>query len=199
MHTDLSYPVRPPRSNRLFGRIILSGFVSLLLVTLSVALAAQGLSLTRQPRKPYGVPEASLPCTPEEQTWWTELRAASEHVKYPRRPGEKQKKKFLDVLRDGVKKSYKPPVPDVRPVVLFKTEPSYTEEARQRGINGTVTLELELLPDGKVGKIEVIQGLPAGLNDASAEAARETIFLPAIKNRQFISSSVRIVMTFNIY
>jgi TonB family protein len=145
------------------------------------------------------VPEASLPCSPEEQSWWTELRAASDDVRFPRKPGEKQKKKFLKVLRDGIEKSYKPPVPDARSVILWKTEPRYTNAARAREISGRVTLQLELLANGSVGKIEVIDGLPFGLNDASAEAARETIFLPAVKNRQFVTSSVRIVMSFYIY
>ncbi|HSE31264.1 MAG TPA: TonB family protein [Pyrinomonadaceae bacterium] len=162
-------------------------------------LSANQVARPEQPRRPNGVPEASLPCTSEEQAWWTELRTASEDVKYPRRPGEKQRKKFLTVLRNGAEKSLAPPIPDARSVILWKTEPQYTNAARDREINGTVTLQVELLANGGVGKIEVIQGLPEGLNDAAAEAARKTIFLPAVKNRQFVSSSVRLVMTFNIY
>jgi TonB family protein len=175
-------------------------FAQILLVGSICVANAQSVTWPQQPRRPYGVPEASLPCTPEEQTWWTELRAASDNIKYPHRhPGEKEKKKFLDLLRDGIKKSYKPPVPDARPVFLFKTEPSYTEQARKREINGTVTLQVELLANGSVGTIEVIQGLPQGLNDAAADAARKTIFLPAVKNRQFVTASTKIEMTFNIY
>jgi TonB family protein len=162
-------------------------------------LSARQVGRSEQPRRPYGVPEASLPCSAEEQTWWTELRAASEDVRYPHRPGEKQKKKFLTALRNGVEKSYKPPVPDARAVILWKTEPRYTDAARDRQINGTVTLGVELLADGNVGRIEVILGLPEGLNDAAADAARKTIFLPAVKNRQFVTTSTRMVMTFNIY
>ena len=173
------------------AQILLVGFVHV--------ANMQGVAMPQQPRRPYGVPEASLPCTSEEQTWWTELRAASEDVRYPHRPGEKQRKKFLTVLRNGVEKSLAPPVPDARAVILWKTEPQYSEAARRREINGSVTLQIELLANGSVGKMEVIDGLPEGLNDAAAEAARKTIFLPAIKNRQFVSSSVRIIMTFSIY
>ena len=183
------------------GTIVFRFTIALCLLTLfaSANLSANQVGRSEQPRRPYGVPEASLPCTPEEQTWWTELRAASEDVRYPHRPGEKQRKKFLNVLHDGVEKSYKPPVPDARAVILWKTEPRYTDAARNRQINGTVTLEVELLADGNVGRIEVIQGLPEGLSDAAAEAARKTIFLPAVKNRQFVSASMRMVMTFNLY
>src|SRR5262249_39546818 len=111
----------------------------------------------------------------------------------------KQKKKFLDVLHQGVEKGYKPPVADTKPVFLFKTEPMYTEEARARGIQGTITIELELLADGTVGKTQIIQGLPAGLDEATEATARKTIFLPAVKNRQFVTQSTRMVMTFQLY
>jgi len=180
-------------------RFIAVCFAQILLVGSVCVANSQGVVSPQQPRRPYGVPEARLPCTPEEQTWWAELRDASEDLRYPHRPGEKQKKKFLTALHNGVEKSYKPPVPDARAVILWKTEPRYTDAARDRQISGTVTLQLELLANGSVGKIEVRDGLPFGLNDASAEAARETIFLPAVKNRQFVTSSVKIVMTFNIY
>jgi TonB family protein len=160
---------------------------------------AQSNSSNKQPRRPYGVPEASLPCTPEEQAWWTELRAAAEDLKYSPKTVEKQKKKFLTALSNGIEKSYQPPVPDGRFVILWKTEPQYTEQARARGVNGTVVIQVELLANGNVGTIEVIEGLPLGLNDAVAEAARKTIFLPAIKNRQFVTASTQMVMTFKIY
>jgi TonB family protein len=67
--------------------------------------------------------------------------------------------------------------------------PEATEEARARGINGTITVEFELLADGNIGKTQIIQGLSGGLNEATEEAVRKTIFLPAIKNRQFVTQS----------
>lgn len=180
-------------------RITVVWLVLILFVGSGCAASAQSSSSAQQPRRPYGVPEASLPCTPEEQVWWTEVRAASEDVKSPRKPGEKQRKKFLDVLRDGAEKSYKPPVADAQAVILFRAMPKYPREARIDQIRGVVVLQVEFLADGNVGKIEVVQGLPAGLNEASAEAARKAIFLPAVKNRQFVTWSTRVVMNFNIY
>jgi len=181
-------------------RFIAVCFAQILLVGSVCVANSQGVTSSQKPRWPYGVPEASLPCTPEEQTWWTELRAASEEVRYPHRPGEKQKKKFLDVLREGEEKSYKPPVPDTQAVMLFRTEPMYTEQARHDRVRGRVVLQVEFLADGTVGKVEVIEGLPgSGLNEASEDAARKTIFLPAVKNRQFVAWSTRVVMHFEIY
>ena len=184
----------------MFRRIILPGFVSTLLVTCAVVLVVQGRSQKQKPRKPFEVPEASLPCSPEEQAWWSELRAASENVKYPRKPRETDRKKFLDLLREGTEKSYKPPVPDAPAVILFRTLPMYTERARHDQVRGRVVLQVEFLADGTVGKIEVIEGLRgSGLNEASEDAARQTIFLPAVKNRQFVAWSTRVIMNFEIY
>ena len=171
----------------------------ILLFALACVAHAQDSSQSQQPRRPYGVPEASLPCSPEEQSWWAELKKVAEDLKYQHRPGEKQQKKFRDVLRQGIEKGYKPPVPDTRPIILFKTEPMYTEEARARGINGTITVQFELLADGNIGKTQIIQGLSGGLDEAAEETVRKTIFLPAIKNRQFVTQSTRMVMTFNLY
>lgn len=179
-------------------RFIAVCFAQTLLVSVWVA-NTQGVSSPQPPRRPYGVPEASLPCTPEEQAWWNEVRAAGSDLISTRRPKDKYKKRFATALHDGLTKSYSPPIADTRPVILFKTEPQYTEQARQRGVNGEVTLQLELLADGRVGDIKVIESLESGLDENSAAAARETIFLPAVKNRKFVSASVRIVMTFNIY
>ena len=173
--------------------------IQILLFAVLCVAHVQNTSQSQQPRRPHGVPDASLPCSPEEQSWWTELKKVAEDVTYPHQPGEKQKKKFLDVLHQGIEKGYKPPVPDSHFVVLFKTEPMYTEEARARGINGTITIELELLADGNVGRTQIIQGLAGGLNEAVEQTARKIIFLPAIKDRQFVTQSTRMIMTFKLF
>lgn len=151
------------------------------------------------PRRPYGVPEATLPCTAEEQEWWKELRASADELRPARTPGSKQKKKFATVLHDGQAKGFKPPIADSRPVILFKSIPSYTEDARHRSISGAITLEVELLPDGSVGDVKVVQALDPGLDENAVAAARKTIFLPAVKSREFVSSSVRMEMNFNVF
>ena len=183
-------------------QIVLRLIIALCLVQLTLSAPAV-LSANQVgrggPTRPFGVPEASLPCTPEEQVWWTELRDAADNLRSTRRPGDKHKKKFANVLHDGQAKSYKPPIADARPVMLFKTEPSYTDAARQREINGSITLQVELRSDGSVGNIKVIQGLGSGLDESAADAARKTIFLPAVKNREFVNAYVRIIMDFNIY
>lgn len=179
-------------------RVVAVCFAQILIFALTCVADAQD-STQLQVRRPYGVPEATLPCSPEEQAWWKELRAAGSDLLATHRPKDKYKERFLTALHDGLTKSYSPPIADVRPVILYKTEPQYTERARQRQINGTITLQLELLPDGRVGEVTVIDSLGSGLDENAAAAARQTIFLPAVKDRKFVRASVRIVMTFNLY
>ncbi|HEY8226150.1 MAG TPA: TonB family protein [Pyrinomonadaceae bacterium] len=177
-------------------RAIVSGcLVKLALVGLCVA----GAQPFQETKRPYGVPEATLSSTPEEQVWWNELRRAGDDLLKARRSVDKPRKKFLTVLQDGETKSYKPPVPDARPVVLYKAFPQYTEEGRRRSINGDVTVQVELLADGTIGSVRVVKGLGAGLDENAADAARQTVFLPAVKNREFVTSSIQMHMSFHIY
>jgi TonB family protein len=146
----------------------------------------------------HEVPEASLPCTPEEAKWWQDLRAAAKAVEETG-GGKKEKQKFLDLLQQGQEQSYQPPIPNRPMTVLSKAEPSYNEAARRKRIRGTVALVIELRPDGFVGEVEVVQSLGWGLDENAADAARKVIYLPAVRDRKFVSFRMPMTMSFNIY
>jgi hypothetical protein len=57
------------------------------------------------------IPEATLPCTADETKWWSDLRSAGVAVRSTMR-GNKETKKFLNLLAEGKEKSYQPPIPD---------------------------------------------------------------------------------------
>lgn len=65
------------------------------------------------------------------------------------------------------------------PVVLHEVRPSYTEQARQRGVSGEVVLEVVVLRDGAVGTVRVLRGLGSGLDERAIEAVRQWRFEPA--------------------
>jgi len=65
------------------------------------------------------------------------------------------------------------------PRLLREVKADYTEEARQRGIEGGVVLEIIVRRDGTVGNVKVLQGLGSGLNDRAAQAVRQWRFAPA--------------------
>ena len=146
----------------------------------------------------HEIPAATLPCAPEEATWWEDLRAAGKAVQETR-GGKKEKEKFLQLLQRGQEKSYQPPITDSRVIVLSRTPPRYSEAARRRKIKGTVAMIVELRPDGFVGEVEIVQALEPGLDENAAEAARRTIFLPPVKDRKFVSFRLPVTMSFNLF
>jgi len=68
--------------------------------------------------------------------------------------------------------------------ILFKPVPQLTEEQKKDNIEvqGTVTLRVEFLVDGQIGKVLPIVFLPYGLTENAIEAAKKIKFEPEIKN-----------------
>ncbi|HEV7745743.1 MAG TPA: energy transducer TonB [Pyrinomonadaceae bacterium] len=76
---------------------------------------------------------------------------------------------------------------DVRATISAKPKPSYTKEARRNGIQGFVTLKVLLSARGKVSRVRVVKGLPAGLTENAIRAACKMEFKPAMKNGKTVS------------
>ena len=76
---------------------------------------------------------------------------------------------------------------DVRALITAKPKPSYTKEARRNGVQGFVTLKVLLSARGKVARIRIVKGLPAGLTENAIRAACRIEFKPAMKNGQAVS------------
>lgn len=75
---------------------------------------------------------------------------------------------------------------DVRAVITSKPKPSYTKEARRNGIQGFVVLKVLLSARGKIARVRVTKGLPAGLTENAIRAACKMEFKPATKNGQAV-------------
>lgn len=182
-------------------RQIAVGMCCLLLVSVANTFAQQPGGSERRimlgPRQ-REVPEASLPCTADETKWWQAVRETARSV-LKSRGGKQETLRFQNLLVEGKEKALLPPIPDSKAFVLSKTEPRYTESARRKRINGYVIVLVELRADGFVGEVDVKLGLDPGLDQNAIEAARRTIFVPAVKDRKFVSSRVSMEMTFNIY
>lgn len=141
------------------------------------------------------IPEATLPCSPEEAKWWEEIRALSHKVRLGR---EKDGDKFLQLLKEGQEKSYQAPIPNRGPTFLRKAPPEYSDEARRINLSGRIAMVVEFLQDGTVGEVKIVQGLGFGLDEKAAEAARRSIFLPAVKDAKFVSVRVPMTISFSI-
>lgn len=181
------------------------------LLALSFFMAASALAQTPTPTdkeraeqaalgavRSRDIPEATLPCTPEETKWWNDLRAAGKAIR-PARAAKKQRDEFIRLIKEGIQDAYQVPIANRSAIVLWREPPGYTEEARNKKINGSVAMAIELRPDGTVGEVKIVQSLDQGLDEMAAAAARKVVFLPAVKDRKFVSIWMPMTMDFNIY
>ena len=93
------------------------------------------------------------------------------------------------------------PAPQVteRARVLAKPEPQYTEDARRKGINGSVVLRVVFSRTGEVTNIRTVQALPFGLTERAIAAARLIRFRPATKDGRPVNVYMQLEYNFNLY
>ncbi len=75
------------------------------------------------------------------------------------------------------------------PVLLVKTEPAYSEEARKGKVQGTVILVVEIDANGRPRDIRVRRPLGFGLEERAVEAVGSWRFRPAYRNGKPVSCS----------
>ena len=130
------------------------------------------------------MPAATEPCTPEECDWWNRLREAGN--KLLQKGDQKSSRAFATLFVEGIVKSYKVPLADRPLKPLFSVVPAQTGLPPQQR-NGTVRLSVEYRADGSVGEIKLLSGLGTKVDQRCIQAARNVIFLPAVKDRQFVT------------
>ena len=67
-----------------------------------------------------------------------------------------------------------------KPIAISKPQPLYTEEARQRRIQGVVILQGIVDEEGNVRNLKVVKGLPFGLDQKAIEGVYQWKFKPSI-------------------
>jgi TonB family protein len=91
--------------------------------------------------------------------------------------------------------------PGVRaPIVKRSVQPSYTAAAMEQKIQGVVSLDVVVMPDGRVDRVRVVRSLnaEAGLDDAAVAAARRWVFEPGTLNGVPVPVIVRIELEFRL-
>lgn len=68
------------------------------------------------------------------------------------------------------------------PMLIRKTEPAYTEEARQAKVEGMVVVYLEVGTDGTARNLRVVRGLGHGLDENALECVKQWRFRPATRD-----------------
>ena len=83
--------------------------------------------------------------------------------------------------------------------ILSKPKPSFTQNAREAGVSGTIQLLVGFSADGKVKYILLIKPLGYGLNEQTVKAARGIKFEPATKDGKPISVVKIVEYNFSFY
>ncbi len=77
--------------------------------------------------------------------------------------------------------AFDPPPVDEPAMLVDYSAPPYPEQARARGLEGVVRLRVEVLADGTIGEVEVLESSGSDLLDRAAiEAVRKWGFRPAV-------------------
>ena len=87
----------------------------------------------------------------------------------------------------------------VRPPTILKSTPAlYTDEARTRSIEGTVTILAEVSSDGEIKYTRVLKGLGFGLDEAATASVQEWALSPATRNGAPVEVVAQIDVEFNL-
>lgn len=84
------------------------------------------------------------------------------------------------------------------PRLLSEVKPDYTEDARRRGIEGDVVMEIVVRRDGSVGDVRIVQGLGAGLDQRAADAVRRWRFAPGTRRGAPVDVMVEVAVEFKL-
>jgi TonB family protein len=84
------------------------------------------------------------------------------------------------------------------PVLLYKKEPEYSEEARKAKYQGTVVLYVQVDPSGKATHISVTRSLGLGLDEKAIEAVKQWKFKPGYKDGKPVTVEASIEVNFRL-
>src|SRR6185436_9319083 len=95
---------------------------------------------------------------------------------------------------------YRPGSGVIDPRVLREGKPQYTADAMRAKVQGTVLLECVVLPDGSVGRVDVVKSLDPtfGLDSEAVKAAKQWRFQPGTRFGEPVAVLVTIELTFTL-
>jgi protein TonB len=101
--------------------------------------------------------------------------------------------------RDGSDRPFAGSQVEQRARVLFKPEPTYTEDARRNQIVGKVMLRVVVASNGDEVQLHAVRTLPYGLTERAIAAARQIKFVPAVRGGHPVSVFMQLEYNFNLY
>jgi TonB family protein len=82
--------------------------------------------------------------------------------------------------------------------IVYKPNPAYSAEGRERKIQGDVVLEVTFLASGQIKVTRVISGLGFGMDDEAIHAAQRIRFTPAIRDGKPVDFAAHIRIEFRL-
>jgi TonB family protein len=101
--------------------------------------------------------------------------------------------RLMRVAPEGVDGTLVPPS-----IVEYTTPPLYSEEGRRRGVEGTVTVAVQVDEGGRVAHASVVRGLGFGLDQNALVALRQWRFRPGMRERRPVAMGVEIDVEFSL-
>jgi TonB family protein len=86
------------------------------------------------------------------------------------------------------------------PRLTYRSQPRYTQEAWERRVQGTVTLDCDVLADGSVGAVLVTRSLDTtyGLDGQAVASVRDWKFQPGTKDGKPVPVRVSVEVKFTL-
>ena len=84
------------------------------------------------------------------------------------------------------------------PVLIYKVEPEFSEEARKAKLQGIVMLSAEVDTNGRVRNVRVLRSLGLGLDDKAIEAVQQWRFRPGYRDGRPVVQSAIIEVNFHL-
>jgi TonB family protein len=81
----------------------------------------------------------------------------------------------------------------------YSPPPNYSKDARERKIEGVITLAVVVTSAGKTTQIRVLQGRGYGLDEKAIEAVSKWKFQPATKDGTPVSVEIAVEISFRLY
>jgi len=82
-------------------------------------------------------------------------------------------------------------------MLIHRVQPKYPEEAREKGIEGTVKLHAVIARDGSIAQLELISGHPL-LAKSALDAVRQWQYRPTLLNGEPVEVDTTIDVLFSL-
>jgi TonB family protein len=89
--------------------------------------------------------------------------------------------------------------PIVPPKILVATDPNYSDEARKKGIEGSVQVAFILGKDGEPHDVIVKRSLGHGLDGEAVNAVKKWRFQPATRDGKPVETKMQVEVSFRLY